>query len=70
MSVTSRGVSDPKQLDRTFLRLAHESYQESRRNRIQYALLAREMGLTNQEIGSAYGVTEAAIRQMLKRAAD
>ena len=69
MSLPQRGENDPHTLDRTFLNLANEGYQESRRNRVKYAQIARECGLTNQEIADAYGVTEAAIRQMLKRAA-
>lgn len=69
MSVPSRGKKDTSELDRTFLGLANSAYQESRRNRIKYAQLARELGLTNQEIATAYGVTEAAVRHMVKRAA-
>lgn len=69
MSLPSRGVFDPKELDKAFLGMAHNAYQESRYNRLKYAQIAREMGLTNQEIADAYGITEAAVRQMLKRAA-
>lgn len=69
MSVPSRAANDPKDLDRTFLGLANDAYRESRQNRVKYARIAREAGLTNQEIADAYGVTEAAVRQMLKRAA-
>lgn len=69
MSLHAPAQNDPKDLDRTFLGLANEAYQESRQNRVRYAQLAREVGLTNQEIGDVYGITEAAVRQMLKRAA-
>jgi DNA-binding transcriptional regulator LsrR (DeoR family) len=68
MSLPSRAEKDPKALDRTFLGLANDAYQESRKNRVKYAQLARELGLTNQAIADAYGVTEAAVRQMLQRA--
>jgi len=68
LSLPSRAEKDPKALDLTFLALANKCYQESRQNRVRYAQLAREAGLTNQEIADEYGVTEAAIRQMLKRA--
>lgn len=68
MSISSRAQKDTKDLDRTFLALANEAYQESRQNRVKYAQLAREYGLTNQEIADCYGITEAAVRQMLKRA--
>lgn len=68
MSISSRAQKDTNELDRTFLALANDAYQESRQNRVKYAQLAREYGLTNQEIADAYGVTEAAVRHMLKRA--
>ena len=68
MILSSRGVIDPKELDRELLRMANNAYQESRHNRIKYAQIAREMGLTNQEIADEYGITEAAVRHMLKRA--
>lgn len=68
MSLHSRAGKDPKDLDRTFLGLADKAYQESRRNRIKYAQLARELGLTNQEIADEYGVTEGAVRAMIRAA--
>lgn len=68
MSLRSRAEKDPKALDRTFLGLANSAYQESRRNRVKYAQLAREAGMTHREIADVYEVTEAAVRQMLKRA--
>jgi DNA-binding transcriptional regulator LsrR (DeoR family) len=68
MSVPSRAKNDPKELPRTFLAHAEYAYKESRQNRVKYAQLARESGLTNQEIADEYGITEAAVRAMLKRA--
>ncbi len=56
-----------KEIARTFLELANSSYQEQRKHRPYYARIARTHGLTNQEIGEAYGVSEAAIRQMLNK---
>lgn len=67
MSVPSRAKKDPKDLDRTFLALANTAYQQSRQNRVELARVARACGLTNQDIADEYGVTEAAIRAMLKR---
>lgn len=69
MSVRSRAEKDLEAFDRAFLGLANDAFQESRRNRVKYAQLARQLGLTNQEIGDEYGISEAAVRQMLKRAA-
>jgi DNA-binding transcriptional regulator LsrR (DeoR family) len=68
MSITSRTQKDTNELDRTFLGLANDAYQESKDNRVKFAQIAREAGLTNQEIADAYGITEGAVRQMLKRA--
>jgi len=67
MSLPQRAQKHTNELDRTFLGLANDAYQESKNNRVKYAQIARDAGLTNQEIADAYGVTEAAIRQMLKR---
>ena len=66
MSLPSRGVLDRKEIARTFLRLAHVEYQTRRSNRVYFATLAREHGLTNQDIANEYGMTEAAVRAMIK----
>lgn len=68
MSVPARGVLDRKEIARTFLRLANEEYQTRRSNRAYFARLAREHGLTNQDIADEYGITEAAVRHMIQRA--
>lgn len=59
-----------RDLAREFLRRAQDDYQRAKTNRHQLAALARDHGLTNQQIANAYGVTEGAIRAMLKRAED
>ena len=69
MSVPSRGVLDRKEIARTFLRMANAEYQTRRSNRAYFAQTAREHGLTNQDIADEYGITEAAVRQMIQRAA-
>lgn len=68
MSLPARGTFDRKELALTFLTLANDQYQQQRLNRAYYARIAREHGLTNQDIADAYGVTETAIRSLLKRA--
>lgn len=62
-------ASDRKGLARTFLKLANGQYQEHRLHRAYYARIAREHGLTNQDIADEYGITEAAVRAMIQRAA-
>ena len=68
MSVPVHPAPDHKDLARTFLTLANDQYQQHRHHRDYYARVAREHGLTNQEIADIYGVTEAAVRAMVKRA--
>ena len=68
MSLPHRGILDRKEIARTFLRMANEEYQTRRSNRAYFAQIAREHGLTNQDIATEYGITEAAVRQMIQRA--
>ena len=56
------------ELARTFLELANSEYQRHRLHRGYYARIAKEHGLTNQDIADAYGVSEAAVRGLIKRA--
>lgn len=42
--------------------------EESASKRAQVAATAREHGITYREIAEHYGITEGAVRQMLKRA--
>ena len=59
---------DRATLAREFLRIANQNYQEHYAQRIYFATIARRHGLTNREIAEAYGITEGAVRHMLKRA--
>lgn len=49
------------------LKLAQSQYEDSRQIRLAAVQYARSVGLTNQAIGDQLGLTEAAIRMMLKR---
>lgn len=60
---------DRKDLARTFLKLANDEYQTQRHHRGYYARIAKAHGLTNQDIAYEYGITEAAVRAMIARAA-
>jgi DNA-binding transcriptional regulator LsrR (DeoR family) len=62
-------VGDRKTIARTFLRLANDDYQRVCDRRGYYARIAREHGLTNQDIADEYGITEAAVRAIIKRTA-
>ena len=56
------------QLAREFLRMAHQNYKTHYAQRVYFARISREHGLTNKEIAEAYGITEGAVRHMLKQA--
>lgn len=59
---------DRKETVRQYLRMENAIDQYSRQHRPYYARLAREAGLTHQEIADEYGISEAAVRGLLKRA--
>jgi len=66
---TPSNKSDRQEIARTFLELANTEYQKHRLHRGYYARIAKEHGLTNQEIADTYGITEAAVRGLISRAA-
>lgn len=52
-----------------FLELAARDFDKARRTRKHYAVLAKdEYGLSNEAIGAALGISEAAVRQLIMRA--
>jgi hypothetical protein len=53
-----------------FLETAQRDYEHALFMRTYYAKNARKHGITNKRIGEIYGVTEGAIRKMLKQAGD
>ncbi|MDQ5861870.1 MAG: hypothetical protein M3536_06375 [Actinomycetota bacterium] len=59
---------DRQELARAFLKLANSEYQKHKLHRGYYARIAKEHGLTNQEIADTYGITEAAVRGLISRA--
>mgnify|MGYP002652656047 FL=1 len=65
MSVPNEGRAA---LAREFLRMANQNYREHYAQRVYFATIARRHGLTHREIAEAYGITEGAVRHMLKRA--
>ena len=52
----------------TFLETAQRDYEHAIFMRTYYAQNARKHGITNKRIGQIYGLTEGAIRKMIKRA--
>lgn len=53
-----------------YLRRVAADMVKVRQVRAKYAVAARRYGLTNQQIGDALGVTEAAVRHIVKTAVD
>ena len=53
-----------------FLETAQRDYEHALFMRTYYAKNARKHGITNKRIGEIYGLTEGAIRKMIKRAGD
>lgn len=51
-----------------YLHLTREQLERSKNLRKHYANLARENGLTNQEIGDILGISEARVRQIVRAA--
>lgn len=49
------------------LHKADAKYLRAKHDRYTAAVNARKAGLTNQQIGDAYGLTEQAIRALIKR---
>lgn len=77
MIITPSEDLSPQELARTYLSMAAEHYhhtQEQRRlaqnGRAHFAELAKQHGITNVEIAHAYGISETAVRAMLKRAGE
>ena len=62
-----RTQTELREITEEHLTLARENYQRATTNRIRYARLARQYGLTNKRIGECLGITEAAVRGLLQR---
>lgn len=61
-------TSDRKAIARQFLQLANADYRRVCDQRGYYARIARQHGLTNQDIADEYGITEGAVRALIARA--
>lgn len=53
-----------------FLHFAAKDYENAKSMRLYYAQAARRHGITNAQIGSIYGMTEAGVRMMINRAGE
>jgi len=71
MSVPENGwhLEDPD-FAITFLETAQRDHEHALFMRVYYAKNARKHGITNKRIGQIYGLTEGAVRAMIKKADD
>ena len=67
MSVPNTSHHEPPQLITDALRNTRDALELARQQRITIAHYARSIGLTNQQIADAYGISESAVRALLKR---
>lgn len=68
MSIVSQPSKTAQDYALQFLRYAAEDYTQSIDRREYYAVAARRLGISYQQIADIYGLTEGAIRAMVKRA--
>ncbi|MFC8182429.1 hypothetical protein ACFULT_26455 [Rhodococcus sp. NPDC057297] len=66
--VTDMSTSDDKRQALELLAILRQRQEATRLHRIHCMRLARQHGATHFEIGAELGVSEAAVRGMLKRA--
>lgn len=66
--MSSVSVDPKKGFARLFLSRAREDLERAKRTRIAYVKAAHDVGLSNVEIASELGVSEARIRQILRAA--
>lgn len=74
MSIPTQTGPGPQDLALTYLRMAAERHRTntdavkvSDAHRAYFATIARRHGITLQRIADEYGITESAVRAMLKR---
>ena len=70
LSIVSQPSHSAQDYALQFLQFAAEDYTESIDRREYYAVAARRLGISHQQIATIYGLTEGAVRAMLKRAGD
>lgn len=66
-AVNQRTNDDRRRIAGEYLTRARDDFERAARTRLNYIFNARRYGMTYGEIGTLLGVTEAAVRSMLKR---
>ena len=67
--VTKTNGNSRKDIAIEYLHLTKEHLERSKNLRLHFVRLARDEGVTNADIGDALGITEAAVRKLIERAA-
>ena len=70
MSLPTHPPRSAKDYALQFLQYAADDYAEAIDRREYYAVAAKRLGVSNQQIADIYNLTEGAVRAMLKRAGD
>jgi hypothetical protein len=68
LSIVSQPSKTAQEYALQFLQYAAEDYTQSIDRREYYAVAARRLGIRYQQIADIYGLTEGAVRAMVKRA--
>lgn len=58
------------EIARDYLTRARDDFENAARTRIWYVVLARRYGMTNADIGAHLGLSEGAVRALIKRHGD
>lgn len=67
--VSPKPENSRKHIAVEYLHLTREHLERSKNLRLHFVRLARDEGVTNAQIGEALGITEAAVRKLIERAA-
>lgn len=70
MSVPTHDPKSATEHALQFLKFAAEDYTESIDRREYYAVASKRIGISNQQIAEIYGLTEGAVRAMIRRAGE
>lgn len=66
-AMTDRSNDDRRRIAGEFLTRARDDFERAARTRISHVLSARRYGMTNADIGALIGISESAVRALVKR---
>ena len=66
-SAMAQSTEQRRRIAGEYLTRARDDFEAAARTRIRYAIMAREHGLTNADIGTFLGITEGAVRHLVAK---